>query len=219
MDFLLRWVSSTKISAASQGSGLEGRTHVLRSFFLSIILHVAVVSTLHVGLMGGISPTSNTIIDLELNYLATPDSTTKPSQSQLESSSPHKNPVQNPKVKVSQNVPKENQHNDLNEGLDEIGEDTLITSKKITKWPSIIYEEKLKYPQTAKKKGLEGTVTLELLIAANGELTSAKVLDGPGQELNEAAMAAIKKFRFSPGYVGNQSVATRIVYKYKFAIE
>jgi TonB family protein len=52
------------------------------------------------------------------------------------------------------------------------------------------------YPQEARDKGVEGEVILEVKIDENGEIIEVEVKDGP-ELLHAAAIAAVKKYRFS----------------------
>ena len=54
------------------------------------------------------------------------------------------------------------------------------------------------YPDIAKHMSLTGTVKLEVVVAPNGSVKSAKVLGGHPL-LSSAAVDAIKKWRFEPG--------------------
>lgn len=54
-----------------------------------------------------------------------------------------------------------------------------------------------KYPEAARKKGIEGDVMLEVHIDAEGHVSDAKVLSGP-EELRSAALEAILQWHYSP---------------------
>jgi uncharacterized protein (TIGR02246 family) len=52
------------------------------------------------------------------------------------------------------------------------------------------------YPREAEEKGITGKVTVQITIGEEGEVSEAKVKEGP-QELRQAAIDAVRKWRFS----------------------
>lgn len=84
--------------------------------------------------------------------------------------------------------------------------------------PSVLNEVKAAYPPEAKAAGVEGQVILSVTVDLEGKVASAKVLSGPGYGLEEAALAAIKKFRFRPAVKGGERVSTEIKYTYTFEL-
>jgi TonB family protein len=54
------------------------------------------------------------------------------------------------------------------------------------------------YPADAKKAGIEGSVVLDVLITAAGDVTDVKVVKGP-EELREAASAAVRQWKYEAG--------------------
>jgi len=75
------------------------------------------------------------------------------------------------------------------------------------------------YPEEARRAGIEGTVTLSITIDLEGKVVNARVLKGPGNGLNDAALEAIRKFKFRPAMKGGQPVSTEIKYKYTFQLD
>lgn len=53
------------------------------------------------------------------------------------------------------------------------------------------------YPETAKAKGIQGTVVLSVVLTAEGRIASAKVLKSI-PELDQAALDAVKQWRYEP---------------------
>src|SRR5208282_3249155 len=47
------------------------------------------------------------------------------------------------------------------------------------------------YPAPARKLGIEGQVVLEITVDADGRVSAARVVSGPGHGLNEAAQGAV----------------------------
>ena len=89
----------------------------------------------------------------------------------------------------------------------------------VSKMPRVASEVKIPYPPEAKAARIEGKVVLELLIDAEGKVRDAKVLSGPGYGLNEAALQAIKSFRFTPAEAEGKPVAVRTAFTYNFFLQ
>src|SRR5258706_16023884 len=53
------------------------------------------------------------------------------------------------------------------------------------------------YPEEARKKGIEGKVTLLIVIDVKGKVSQVKALSGP-EELVPAAVASVKMWQFEP---------------------
>ncbi len=65
----------------------------------------------------------------------------------------------------------------------------------------------LKYPETARKMGIEGRVILNVLIDENGRVAGTKVLRSLGEsEFSDAAVKAIKSVRWKPAMRAGQPV-------------
>lgn len=65
------------------------------------------------------------------------------------------------------------------------------------------------YPETLRSKGTAGTITLQVAIGADGKVTAATIAGSQLQDLNNATLAAVKKWVFKPG---NRSI--RLVLKF-----
>jgi TonB family protein len=78
-------------------------------------------------------------------------------------------------------------------------------------WPKVVKEEKPVYPKGVAKK-LQGEVHLEVVVAADGTVSSVKVTKSldEGKEFDQAAIAAAKKWVFQPGAKGGKPVPTKV---------
>jgi protein TonB len=85
--------------------------------------------------------------------------------------------------------------------------------------PVVLTEEKIPYPEEARKGGVEGSVLLSITVDDNGTVVAARVLNGPGYGLNEAALKAIRHFKFKPAVKGGQAVSTEMKYTYTFLLD
>ena len=64
--------------------------------------------------------------------------------------------------------------------------------------------------------GIEGTVSLELLVNETGKVDSVHVLKGIHPALDSSAASAAKNFTFSPAQAGGDSIAVLLQYDYHF---
>ncbi|KYG62240.1 energy transducer TonB [Bdellovibrio bacteriovorus] len=90
---------------------------------------------------------------------------------------------------------------------------------EITRFPKVKKEIKAQYPEEAKKSGIDGPVVLEIIIDKLGQVREVQLISGPGHGLNESAIEALKKFEFQPAFKGEESVAVKIRYTYRFKLE
>ena len=84
--------------------------------------------------------------------------------------------------------------------------------------PRVLTEVKIRYPEQARLASIQGTVILFITINAKGDVVAAKIVSGPSPELNEAALAAIKRFRFKPAIKDGEAVSTEMKYAYAFVL-
>jgi TonB family protein len=64
------------------------------------------------------------------------------------------------------------------------------------------------YPPDARQARLEGTVKLHVVVAANGEIQSFRTVSGP-ESLAQAAMAAVREWRYRPTLLNGKPVETQ----------
>ena len=75
------------------------------------------------------------------------------------------------------------------------------------------------YPLLARRRGLEGTVRLEVRVSADGIPTSVKVRESGGHDtLDEAALTAVWHWRFVPARRGGEAVEAGIVVPIRFRL-
>jgi len=81
--------------------------------------------------------------------------------------------------------------------------------------PKLTHRIKPKYPKSAEKKGITGSVVLDAFIDQNGNVKKIKVVKGV-PELNEAAIAAIKKAKFKPAIYKGRTIGVWIPVSFDF---
>jgi TonB family protein len=78
--------------------------------------------------------------------------------------------------------------------------------------PTMTSSPKPKYTQAAMQKNIQGIVELQVILGANGKVTSARVTKSLDAKygLDDAAVAAAKKWTFTPCRLQGQAVPCRI---------
>lgn len=84
--------------------------------------------------------------------------------------------------------------------------------------PRLVQAAEAVYPDLAKARGIEGSVTLELTIASDGRVTAAEVVEPAGHGFDEAARDAALRFVFEPARRDQQAIPARIRYRYDFVL-
>jgi protein TonB len=86
--------------------------------------------------------------------------------------------------------------------------------------PTLASEVRVDYPLEAKRKGIQGVVLMDILIDDSGRVRDVVLIEGPGYGMNEAALSAVRDFRFHPATSQEgKPVAVRIRYGYRFVLE
>ncbi|MCB9207047.1 MAG: energy transducer TonB [Ignavibacteriales bacterium] len=71
-------------------------------------------------------------------------------------------------------------------------------------------QEKIKYPELARRAGIEGRVYIKAFIDENGNVASAEVIKGLEGGCNEAAIEAVKNTKFIPGRQRGKAVKVQV---------
>lgn len=71
----------------------------------------------------------------------------------------------------------------------------------------LTYRVEPTYPLEAQQQGVQGTVKIHLVIAADGSISSEKFISGPSQ-LAPAALEAAKYWRYFPALLNGEPVQT-----------
>ena len=74
------------------------------------------------------------------------------------------------------------------------------------------------YPAKAKQAGISGIVVLDAVIGADGSVEDLKVVSGP-PALHQAAMDAVRTWRYKPYLLNNQAVEVRTVVNVVFTLK
>jgi len=74
------------------------------------------------------------------------------------------------------------------------------------------------YPEEAKEARIQGVVVLQTVISSNGAVSDIKVLRGLPLGLTEAAIEAVRSWRFEPSLLDGQPVPVMYVFTCKFEL-
>jgi protein TonB len=81
-------------------------------------------------------------------------------------------------------------------------------------------QSSLKYPKSARKKGIEGTVYVSFIVDVDGHITEPQVLKGIQAECDAAAVEAVGKLNnWKPGMHDDKPVCVRYVLPIKFSLK
>ena len=84
--------------------------------------------------------------------------------------------------------------------------------------PRKIVDVKPEYPQSAQDARITGVVTIEATVGVDGTITDAQVLKGV-TELDDAALAAVRQWRFEPAWLNGEPVPVIIVLNINFTLK
>ncbi len=86
----------------------------------------------------------------------------------------------------------------------------------LTRPPALLKDVEAAFPPELVDAGVGGTVTMEVDVGADGKVLDARVIGSAGVAFDEAALAAVRQFEFSPAEVDGHPAAVRLQYSYTF---
>jgi periplasmic protein TonB len=76
-----------------------------------------------------------------------------------------------------------------------------------------------RYPAEARRRGYEGTVLLNIQVLAGGAVGEVTIARSSGYDmLDDAAVEAVKQWRFAPAKVGGQAVEANVTLPVQFVL-
>lgn len=81
--------------------------------------------------------------------------------------------------------------------------------------PHAIYSPDPQYPEKALKEHPNGTIVVGLVVGADGVQHDIKIVRSLCPELDEAAVEAVRRWKFSPRISDGRLVAARITIEFK----
>ncbi|NTX58483.1 TonB-dependent receptor [Myxococcus sp. CA039A] len=88
----------------------------------------------------------------------------------------------------------------------------------ITKPPELVQQVQAQYPAEALAQGLTASVRLIITIAEDGAVTDVQSAELAGHGFDEAAIAAVRQFRFTPAEVDGVPAPVQVEYVYHFTL-
>ncbi len=79
--------------------------------------------------------------------------------------------------------------------------------------------ELIRYPEIAKKAGVEGTVIVQFVVDENGNVRDPVVIKGVGAGLDEEALRVVKMLKFKPGMQRGKPVRVRMALPIRFELK
>ena len=90
-----------------------------------------------------------------------------------------------------------------------VGSGTILGSFMVpggrVKEPRLLSKSALNYPDTAKRAGIEGDVTVSAVVNVTGKLTSMKIVSG-APLLQHAALDSLRSWRYEPAFLNDKPV-------------
>jgi protein TonB len=85
--------------------------------------------------------------------------------------------------------------------------DEFIAVEEEPKWDPAELARRLKYPEIARRAGIEGQVVVRALVDKNGRVVNTMIDQSDNKALEEAAVEAVKKTPFTPAIQNKNPVA------------
>lgn len=95
---------------------------------------------------------------------------------------------------------------------------TPLSEREVDVAPRLLAGAPPAYPASAETAGVESSVPVELVIDPRGAVTSAAALGHVGYGLDEAALAAVRGYRFAPARRNGAAVAVRMRWVVRFEL-
>lgn len=91
--------------------------------------------------------------------------------------------------------------------------------QEVDRKPHVVSKVRPVYPYRARQKGISGKVVLKFIVNKNGTVTNVSVVKAEPQGVFEKiAVAAIKKWKFEPGYYQGKAVNTWVSLPIRFEL-
>ena len=96
----------------------------------------------------------------------------------------------------------------------------VLTEEMVDKVPEILFKPRMTYPPAAHAEGIEGSVTLKILVDENGTVREVVVLgSNPVGVFEESAINDVKKWRFKSAMYRGKAVPVWVKEKITFELD
>ena len=97
--------------------------------------------------------------------------------------------------------------------------DVVMTIQTVDLPPRPVQRSAASYPKRARRNGIEGEVTLSMLIDLRGTVLDVVVIDSePPRVFDQSAIEAVKTWRFQPGEYEGKPVSVRVSQTLRFKL-
>jgi TonB family protein len=103
-------------------------------------------------------------------------------------------------------------------GLGGSGGEIEIAGRGGAGLPKILYKERAKYTEEARRNKVQGTVMLSAVFTTDGRVVDIRVIRGLPDGLTETAIEAAQKIRFLPAIKNGAPVTVRATLEFNFAL-
>ncbi|MGE0762735.1 MAG: energy transducer TonB [Bdellovibrionales bacterium] len=95
----------------------------------------------------------------------------------------------------------------------------LVQEARVDQAVRVLTRGPLSYPEDARRRGISGSVIVKVLIQPSGEMTAISVVEStPPGAFDQAALSAVRNWRFAPALRGGQAVAEWSMQKIRFEL-
>jgi protein TonB len=107
----------------------------------------------------------------------------------------------------------------VSESAPSAAEETPLPASSVTVPARRIDAPLSAYPDEARRAGIEGDVPVEIVVDARGAVIDARAVRHVGYGLDEAAVAAVRRWRFTPAQKDGRAVRVRMTCDVAFRFE
>lgn len=97
-------------------------------------------------------------------------------------------------------------------------DDVVVEYSLLTEKPETLEQGIPKYPELAKKAGIEGTVVVKVLVGFEGNVEATELVQSV-EVLDEAALEAARQFKFTPAKLDGKPVKVWIAVPFRFKLQ
>jgi protein TonB len=83
----------------------------------------------------------------------------------------------------------------------------------------VVYKIDPEYPDDLRSRGIQGNVVLRAVISLKGNVLSLTSVSSPDPQLTEAAMKAVREWRYQPALLNGEPVETGTTIEVNFQLE
>lgn len=98
-------------------------------------------------------------------------------------------------------------------------EEGVVRLDEVSNSPKLIKRVNPKYPEEARKEGIQGIVLLEVLVDREGKVSRVKILKSESSVLNKPAVIAVKQWVYEPYILDGKSTSVLFTVTIRFKLE